>query len=33
MVFDEAGSSRENADRWRYTAITRAAQRVTVVQQ
>ena len=31
MVFDEAGSFRENADRWRYTAITRAAEKVAVV--
>jgi exodeoxyribonuclease-5 len=32
IVFDEAGAFRENATRWRYTAITRAAERVTVVQ-
>lgn len=32
MVFDEGGTFRDDAWRWRYTAITRAAQRVTVVQ-
>ena len=32
VVFDEAGAFREDARRWRYTAITRAAERVTVVQ-
>ncbi|MGF3022660.1 ATP-dependent DNA helicase [Methylobacterium aquaticum] len=31
MVFDEAGAFREEDWRWRYTAITRAAERVTVV--
>lgn len=32
MVFDEAGAFRDDAWRWRYTAITRAAEKVTVVQ-
>lgn len=32
MVFDEAGFLRDDAWRWRYTAITRAAEKVTVVQ-
>lgn len=32
VVFDEAQSFRDEAKRWRYTAITRAAERVTVVQ-
>lgn len=31
VVFDESGTFRENADRWLYTAITRAAETVTVV--
>ena len=31
VVFDEASTFREDAWRWRYTAITRAAERVTVV--
>ena len=31
MVFDESSTFREDAWRWRYTAITRAAERVTVV--
>ena len=31
MVFDEAGAFREDANRWRYTALTRAAEQVTVV--
>lgn len=30
-VFDESSMSRDHADRWLYTAITRAAERVTVV--
>lgn len=32
VVFNEAGSFREDAARWLYTAVTRAAERVTVVQ-
>jgi exodeoxyribonuclease-5 len=32
LVLDESGCFREHADRWLYTAVTRAAQRVTVVQ-
>lgn len=32
VVFDESGFCREDAWRWKYTAITRAAERVTVVQ-
>jgi exodeoxyribonuclease-5 len=31
LVFDEAASFREDAWRWRYTAITRAATKLTVV--
>lgn len=31
IVFDEASTFREDAWRWRYTAITRAAERLTVV--
>ena len=31
VVFDEASAFREDAWRWRYTAVTRAAERVTVV--
>lgn len=31
MVFDESRSFRDDADRWIYTAVTRAAERVTVV--
>jgi len=31
VVFDEAAAFRDDARRWRYTAITRAAERVTVV--
>lgn len=31
MVFDEASFMREEADRWRYTAVTRAAQNLTMV--
>lgn len=31
FIFDESGLFRENATRWLYTAITRAADRVTVV--
>jgi ATP-dependent exoDNAse (exonuclease V) alpha subunit len=31
IVFDEASTFREDAQRWRYTAITRAAERLTVV--
>lgn len=30
-VFDESAAFRDNADRWLYTAITRAAEKVTVV--
>lgn len=32
VVFNESGSFREDAQRWRYTAVTRAAERVTLVQ-
>ncbi|TDR90343.1 ATP-dependent DNA helicase [Enterovirga rhinocerotis] len=32
VVFDESSFCREDAWRWKYTAVTRAAQRVTVVQ-
>jgi exodeoxyribonuclease-5 len=32
VIFDEATSFRDDAWRWRYTAITRAAERVTYVQ-
>jgi ATP-dependent exoDNAse (exonuclease V) alpha subunit len=31
VVFDESGCFRDDAARWKYTAITRAADRVTVV--
>lgn len=31
MVFDESRAFREDADKWLYTAVTRAADRVTVV--
>jgi len=31
LVFDEGEVFRAEAARWRYTAITRAARRVTVV--
>ena len=31
VVFDEGNSFREDAWRWRYTAITRAAEKITVV--
>ncbi len=31
MVFDEAASFREDAWRWRYTAVTRAAKSLTIV--
>ena len=31
VVFDEAGAFRDEACRWRYTAITRAAESVTLV--
>lgn len=31
MVFDESRSFREDAAKWLYTAVTRAADRVTVV--
>lgn len=31
VVFDESSVFREDADRWIYTAVTRAAERVTVV--
>lgn len=30
-IFDQGGVFRENANRWRYTALTRAAKKVTVV--
>ncbi len=32
MVFDESAAFREQSSRWLYTAITRAADKVTVVQ-
>ena len=32
VVFDEAAAFREDARRWRYTAVTRAAERVTIVR-
>lgn len=32
LVFDESGAFRESADKWLYTAITRAASKVTVVR-
>lgn len=32
MVFDESSAFRENRERWLYTAVTRAAEKVTVVQ-
>lgn len=32
LIVDESGCFKENADRWLYTAVTRAAQRVTVVK-
>lgn len=32
IVFDESGAFREDRAKWLYTAITRAAERVTVVQ-
>lgn len=32
MVFDESGVFRDDADKWLYTAITRAAERVTVIR-
>lgn len=32
MVFDESAAFREDARRWLYTAVTRAAEKVTVVQ-
>ena len=32
VVFDESGVFRENTKRWLYTAVTRAAKRVTVVR-
>lgn len=31
LVFDESSTFREDADKWLYTAITRASERVTVV--
>ncbi len=31
VIFDEAHVFREDADRWRYTALTRAAQKLTLV--
>jgi exodeoxyribonuclease-5 len=33
LVFDESGVFRQDARRWLYTAITRAADRVTIVRQ
>jgi exodeoxyribonuclease V len=32
LLFNESGSFREHAHRWLYTGITRAAERITVVQ-
>lgn len=32
LVFDESGAFREDRAKWLYTAITRAAERVTVIQ-
>lgn len=32
MVFDESRAFRQNAARWLYTAITRAAERVTIIK-
>ncbi len=32
IVFDESGAFREDRSKWLYTAITRAAERVTVIQ-
>ena len=32
LVFDESRSFREDARKWLYTAVTRAAERITVVQ-
>lgn len=32
MLFDESGSFREDARRWLYTGITRAAERITIVR-
>lgn len=32
LVLDESGSFKQDADRWLYTAVTRAAERVTVVK-
>jgi UvrD-like helicase family protein len=31
VVFDEAAAFREDAARWRYTAVTRAAERLIYV--
>jgi exodeoxyribonuclease-5 len=31
VVFDESRSFREDAAKWLYTAVTRAAEKVTVV--
>lgn len=31
-LFNESGAFREHADRWLYTAVTRAAERITIVQ-
>lgn len=32
MIFDESSSFRESKDKWLYTAITRAAEKVTIVR-
>lgn len=32
VLFDESGAFRESADRWLYTGVTRAAERLTVVK-
>ena len=32
MLFDESGAFRDNAQRWLYTGITRAAKRITIVR-
>jgi len=33
VIFDESYAFRENASRWRYTAVTRAAEKLTMVVQ
>jgi exodeoxyribonuclease-5 len=33
IIFDESYAFRENANRWRYTAVTRAAERLTMVSK